>query len=74
MTQPCDDFIDLDPRQLTALTGLGALGDLYLNLFTIVQIFGGNTKPTRCNLLDRARGVIAIFTKPETSRVFATLA
>ena len=54
MAQSCDQAINLDSGQLATLAGLGTLCNLDFNLFTIIQIFGRDTKPTRCDLLDRA--------------------
>ena len=46
-----DDLVNLKARQLSALTRLCTLGHLNLYLFGIHEVFGSDTKTTRCDLL-----------------------
>ena len=45
MPQPRDQLGHFHARQAATLTGLGALGDLDLQLFALVQIFRCHAKP-----------------------------
>ena len=63
-----DMAVDLVAGQLTALAGLGALGDLDLQLVGIDQIFGGDAEPAGGDLLDRRALGIAIGERPEAVR------
>ena len=51
ITRLGDDLVDLEARQLTALTGLGALSDLDLNLLGIHEVFSGHAETATGNLL-----------------------
>ena len=53
MPDPGDLLIDLVAGQLTALTRLGPLGHLDLNVVRVDQILGGHTETTGCHLFDR---------------------
>ena len=58
VTHPGDPGADLVAGQLTALAGLGALGDLDLDVVGVHQIFGGDAETPGGDLLDgRALGV-----------------
>src|ERR1700679_4339350 len=52
MAQLCNESRDLMPGQLAALTRLGSLRDLDLNLFRVRQILCRNAEATRGDLLD----------------------
>src|SRR3546814_17313734 len=60
MAQPRDELGDLETRKLAAFAGLGALRDLDLDLVARAEIFGGDAKAARSDLLDIAVGVVAI--------------
>ena len=47
-------LIYLESRQLSSFSRLGALGHLYLDLFGMDQVFGGNSEASRCYLLGLA--------------------
>jgi hypothetical protein len=74
MAQTCDHLGDLEAGQLPALAGLGALGDLDLQLDALVQIFGGDAEPARGHLLDGAVGVVAVRQGLVARAVLAALA
>ena len=57
--------------QLPSLAGLGALGDLDLQLVGVDQIVGCDTEASRSYLLDGATARIAVGVRGETARVFA---
>ena len=59
--------------QLTALTRLGTLGHLDLQLIGIGQVMAGHTKATGGHLLDTREHGVAIFQRLEADRVFTTL-
>ena len=44
-------LIYLESRQLSSFSRLGALGHLYLDLFGMDQVFGGDSEASRCYLL-----------------------
>ena len=46
-----DNLVHLEAGQLTALSRLGTLGHLDLDLFGIHQVFGGHTETSGGNLL-----------------------
>lgn len=73
VAQLADEFRHLEARQLPAFTGLCALCDLDLDLAAIIQILGGHTETTRSDLLDLGAGIVAIRTRREARRIFATL-
>ncbi len=74
MTGLGDPRIDLAARQLTALTGLGALCHLDLDLARIDQILAGHTEATGSHLLDRRVLRIAIGQWLESLGILTTLA
>ena len=47
-------LVYLESRQLSSFSRLGALGHLYLDLFGMDQVFGGNSEASRCYLLGLA--------------------
>ena len=55
-----DHLADLEAGQLAALAGLGALGDLDLELAAVVQILGRDAEAARGDLLDGRGGVVAV--------------
>ena len=55
-----DHLIHFVARQLAALAGLGALGDLDLQLVGVHQVVGRDAEARRSHLLDRAAPPIAI--------------
>ena len=59
--------------KLSTLTGLGALGHLYLQVRAIDQIVGGNTEASRRHLLDGAAAVITVLVRRVAAVVFTTL-
>ena len=60
-------------RQLAALAGLGALGDLDLELFGASEVGGGDAEPARGDLLDRRIATLPIRTGLVPRRILATL-
>ena len=74
MAQAGDQVRDLHPWQLATLTGLRTLGNFDLKLFTLVEVFGGHTKPARSNLFDLRRWVVAVWLWMEVCRIFAAFA
>ena len=62
------------PGQLTALAGLGALGDLDLQLVRVHQVVSGDPEARRCDLLDRASPPVAVGVRLVTRGVLAALA
>mmetsp|Transcript_7117 Transcript_7117/g.11628 ORF Transcript_7117/g.11628 Transcript_7117/m.11628 type:complete len:375 (-) Transcript_7117:1930-3054(-) len=74
MAQTGDQVGDLHSRQLATLAGLGPLGDLDLQLFALVEVFGGHAKAARGDLFDLGRRVVAIGFGVEMRGVFAALA
>jgi hypothetical protein len=66
-----DPFVDLVSRQLAAFTRLGALCHLDLDIIGADQVFGGNAKTPRCNLLDPRTHRIAVLQDAETFGFFA---
>ncbi len=55
-----DELGHLEAGQLPALAGLGALGDLDLDLVAGVEIFGRHAEPARRDLLHARIGVVAV--------------
>jgi hypothetical protein len=55
-----DHLGDLEAGQLAALAGLGALGDLDLDLAAVVEVLGRDAEAARGDLLDRRVGVVAV--------------
>ena len=74
VAHPGDQLGDLEAGQLAALAGLGALGDLDLDLAALVQVFGGDAEAARGDLLDRRVGVVAVGAGLVALRVLAALA
>ena len=74
VTHLADELGDLEAGQLATLAGLGALGDLDLDLAALVQVFGGDAEPARSDLLDRRVHVVAVRTGGVTLRILAALA
>ena len=68
VAQTCDQVVDLAARQLTALTGLGALCDLDLQYLGIDQVRRRDTEATGGDLLDLGGAHGAV-----TRRVLTTL-
>ena len=60
MAQLGDHLGHLEAGQLAALAGLGALGDLDLDLAAFVQVFGGHAEAARRDLLDRRVRIVAV--------------
>ena len=71
VTSACNDFIDLETRQLTTLARLGTLSNLDLNFVGINEILGSYTKTTRSHLLDCASCACAILARCKTSGILA---
>ena len=61
-------------RQLAALTGLGPLSHLDLDLFSGHQIFSTDTETTGSDLLDFGVGPITVRVGLETLRILTALA
>ena len=74
MAELGDQPRDFEARQLPTLTRLRALRDLDFNFAAIVQVFGGDAKAARGNLLDRGIGVIAIGARLGARGVFTAFA
>ncbi len=71
---PRDHLVHLVPRQLPAFTGLGALGDLDLQLVGVHQVVGGHAEAARSHLLDGAAARVAVRLPPEALLVLPALA
>src|ERR1035437_3750174 len=69
-----DPGIDLVAGQLAALTGLGALGHLDLDLLGTHEEFARDTEPARGDLLDGALHRVAVGHRLEPRRVLAAFA
>ena len=74
VTQFTDVLADLVTGQLSALAGLGALGDLDLQLIGIHQVVRRDPEAARSDLLDGAAPQVAIGVRSVTTRVLAPLA
>ena len=74
MAEIGDQLRHLDARQLAALAGLCALGDLDLDLAAVVQVFRGDAEPAGRDLLDGARRVVAVRLRLVARRIFAAFA
>ena len=74
MAQAGDHLADLEAGQLAALAGLGALGDLDLELAAVVEILRRDAEAARGDLLDRRRGIVAVGPRPVARRVLAAFA
>src|SRR5205823_14175664 len=72
--EPRQHLRHLEARQLTALAGLGTLGDLDLDLSAIEQVLGGDAKAARGDLLDRRGRVVAVPARDMARWVLAALA
>ena len=69
-----DPRIDFSPGQLAALSRLGALRHLDLQLSCLRQIVARHAKAARCHLFDRAIFRIAVGFEHIARRIFAALA
>ena len=58
--KPAINSVTFMPGKLSALTGLGPLGDLDLQLFALVQIFRRHAKAADGDLLDLRRRIVAV--------------
>src|SRR3990172_8819131 len=74
MAHPRDVAGDLVSGQLPALSGLGALGDLDLQLVRVGQVPAGHTEPARRHLLDRAAPPVAAGVALEALGILTALA
>ena len=74
VTHARDDFIDFMAGKLSTFAGFRALRHLDLKFIRAYQIFTGDAKPRRCNLLDRARAGITVRIQHVSSGIFAALA
>ena len=74
MAQAGDHLAHLDAGQLAALAGLGALGDLDLELAAVVEIFRRDAEAARRHLLDGRRGVVAVGARLVARRILAAFA
>ena len=74
VAQPRDHLRHLEAGQLPALAGLGALGDLDLQLAALVQVLGGDAEAARRHLLDGGVPVVAVLVGTEARRILAALA
>ena len=74
MAQARDHLGHLEAGKLPAFAGLCPLSNLDLNFLAGTQIFGGDTKSARCNLLDHAVGIVAILIGFEALAIFAPFA
>ena len=74
MAQPGDNLRHLYAGQLSALAGLGALGDLDLYFPAVVQIFGRYAEPARCDLFDGAGRIVAVRARLVARRILAAFA
>ena len=71
---PGDPRVDLVPRQLAALAGLGPLGDLDLQVVGVDQVLAGHAEAARGHLLDGAAPQVAVGVGREAVGVLAALA
>ena len=67
MAHARDHFVDLVAGQLAALAGLGALGNLDLQIVGIDEVIRGDAEASRSHLLDRAAAQIAVGIGLETA-------
>ena len=74
MAHARDYFIHFVARQLAAFAGLGALGDLDLQLVGVHQVVGRDAEARRSHLLDRATPPVAIGIACKALFVFPALA
>ena len=72
--QPGDERRDLPGGQLAALAGLGALGDLDLELLGASEVGGRDTEPGTGHLFDGAVMPVAVLVLHVPRRVLAALA
>ena len=73
-TQLADVFTDLVAGQLSALAGLGALGDLDLQLVSVDKVVGSDAEASRRDLLDGAAAQVAVGVRSIATWVFPPLA
>ncbi len=71
---PGDDLVHLVSRQLSALPGFCALGDLDLYFVCIYQVFRGNPKSPAGYLFDLTSCTVTIFKRFEPGRVLTPFA
>ena len=74
MPRPGDHLVDFVTGELSALAGLGPLGDLDLDLVGIDQVFGMDAETSRSHLFDRAAGDRTVRIGTVTPRVLAAFA
>src|SRR6185437_4060490 len=74
MTDRADVSVDLVPWQLAALTRLGALGHLDLQLIRVDEVVDRHAEASRGDLLDRRAAAVAVGVGLEASRILPTLA
>ena len=72
--EPRDQLGDLVARQLSALAGLCALGDLDLQLFRMIEVFGRHAEAARGDLLDGRVRVVAVGVGGKAPGILAALA
>src|SRR5205807_3657596 len=72
--QPGDVVVDLVPGQLAALSGLGTLGDLDLQLGRVGQVVDGHSEARRGDLLDGTATPVAVAVAGVAALVLAALA
>ena len=68
-----DPRVDLLARQLSALAGLGPLGDLDLKIVGVDQVLAGHPETARGHLLDRAPSQVAVLVGREPLGVLSAL-
>ncbi len=71
---PGDALVHLVTGELAALAGLGALGDLDLQLVGVDQVLGGDAEAGAGHLLDRAAPEVAVGVGDVAPRLLAALA
>ena len=69
-----DPGVDLVPRELAALAGLGALGHLDLEIVAVDEVLAGHAEASRGDLLDRAPPPVAVRLAAIAGGVLAALA
>ena len=74
VSQFCNEFRNLEARQLPALARLGTLRDLDFDFLSGPQIFCRDAEASARNLLDRRIGIVAVGIGFEARRVLAALA
>src|SRR5690606_23943633 len=74
VTDAGDVIVHFATRELAALAGLRALGDLDLQLVGVGQIPDGDPEAARCDLLDGRTLGVAVVHGDKADRVFPALA